>query len=55
MNLAESEFSGRRAFLIAVRLVAFSFAVFASSLSLVVLVSPAGAVVGIAIWYSLMI
>lgn len=51
VNLAESEFSGKRPFLIAVRLVAASFAGFPSSL----LVPSVGTAVGMAIWYSLMI
>lgn len=55
VNLAESEFSGRRAFLIAVRFVAVSLAAFPSSLLLLVLGSSVGAAVGMAIWYSLMI
>lgn len=56
VNLAESEFSGRRAFLIAVRFVAVSFAAFASSLLLLLgLVSSAGVAVGMAMWYSLII
>jgi hypothetical protein len=57
VNLADSEFSGRRAFLIAVRFVAVSFAAFTSSLLLLLMgwVSSVGVAVGMSIWYSLII